>query len=298
MSAGYHCAMQAEFLVCPPAPAARNGADARRQWERFTETLRCAGDVQLTEVAAGDAAPGLVFVARGAFVVGRLAIISSFRRADLRREQAAYRRALASRGLATTYLRESYFEGASDALFDRVRPLCYAGYGTSTERSATMQLQEIVGCRVLPLMLIDERFAHLETALCPLGSGHVLVYMNAFSEHSQTLLRRTIDAAHLIEINVDDALDLACSAVEVGDALVLHGASRALRERLTAIGYRIFSTGLDEFVRDGGSAKTLALRIDDGPPSRGESAPRSVETVSESFSTSGRSHAVSNMVAS
>ena len=238
-----------------------------------------------------------MFIARGAFVVGKLAVMSSFRRSDLRREQAAYRRALASRGLATTYLRQSYFEGASDALFDRIRPLCYAGYGACTERSATMQLQEIVGCRVLPLMLNDDRFEHLETALCPLGSGHVLVYMNAFSAHSQTLLRQTIDAAHLIEIGVDDALDFACSAIEVGDALVLHGASRTLRERLRAIGYRIFRTGLDEFVRAGGSAKTLALRLDDGPALRGESAPRIVETVSERFSSRRRSHEVSSEMA-
>lgn len=291
--------MQSHFLVCPPSSATVSGADARRQWDRFTETLHCAGDVRLTELEPPAGAPGLVFVARGAFIVGKLAILSSFRQADQRREQTAFRRVLAGSGLATTYLRQAYFEGASDAIFDRTRPLCYAGYGSRTERSATVQLQEIVGCRVLPLMLTDDRFAHLETALCPLASGHIMAYMNAFSARSQTLLRRTIGAAQLIEIGIDDALDFACSAIEVGDALVLHGASRALRERLQAAGYRIFRTGLDEFVRTGGSARTLALRVDDGPSSRGEAAAHIVETVSESLSTSGQSHAISpEMVAS
>ena len=259
--------MPAQFLVCPPTPSAFVGADARRQWDRFIETLQCAGDVTLVEVPSQDDAPGLVFMARGALIVGNLAIISSFRHPQHRREPAIVRRALTGIGLATTYLRQTYFEGAADTLFDRARPICYAGYGSHTERSATLQLQEIVGCRVLPLMLVDERFPHLDMALCPLGSGHVLLYRNAFSPHAQTLLRRTIDPAYLIELDSNDALDLACSAAEVGDALVLHRVSRGLRDRLNSIGYRVFCTELGEFLRVGGAAKRMVLRFD------GDSAP-------------------------
>lgn len=128
-----------------------------------------------------------------------------------------------------------------------------------------MRLHEVVGCRVLPLQLVDERFFHLNTALCPLGSGHVLAYLAAFAAHAQMLLRRAIEPEYLIEVGMDDALALACNAFEVGDALVLHSASRRLRERLNDAGYRVFCTELDEFIRAGGSAKKLALRLDDGP---------------------------------
>ena len=128
-----------------------------------------------------------------------------------------------------------------------------------------MELYEIVGCRVLPLLLVDERFFHLDTALCPLGSGHVLAYLGAFAPQAQTLLRRLIEPEYLIEIRTEDALALACNAVEVGDALVLHSASRRLREQLNDAGYRVFCTELDEFISTGGSAKKLALRLDDGP---------------------------------
>ena len=128
-----------------------------------------------------------------------------------------------------------------------------------------MELSEIVGCRVLPLFLIDERFFHLDMACCPLGSGHVLAYLAAFAPRAQTLLRRSIEPEYLIEIGTEDALRLACNAVEVGDSLVLHSASRALRERLNDAGYRVFCTEIDEFVSVGGAAKTLTLRLDDGP---------------------------------
>jgi N-dimethylarginine dimethylaminohydrolase len=239
--------------------------DAQRQWDRFIEIAGCVGEVEFVSVPQGEQTPDLVFTANAALISGNLAIVSSFRHAERRREQPVFRAALARAGFATTFLQQTYFEGAGDALFDRVRPLLYAGYGWRTERGATMQLQEIVGCRVLPLLLVDERFYHLDTALCPLASGHVLAYMDAFSPHAQTLLRRAIEPGYLIEVSIDDALRFACNAVEIGDAVILHDTSRRLRERLHDAGYRVFATDLSEFHKAGGSAKCLTLRLDDGP---------------------------------
>ena len=272
--------MATRFLVCPPQHygvryainpwMTRNACDcapdARRQWERFAELLRCAGDVELVQLDAQPHSPDFVFTANAALTIGNLAIVSSFRHARRRREQPLYRAALARAGFATTFLCQTYFEGAGDALFDRVRPILYAGYGWRTERGATLQLQEIVGCRVLPLLLVDERFYHLDTALCPLSGGHVLAYMDAFSPHAQTLLRRAVEPGYLIEVSVDDALRFACNAVEIGDdAVLMHDCTRRLRERLHDAGYRVFRTDLSEFLKAGGSAKCLTLRLDDGP---------------------------------
>jgi N-dimethylarginine dimethylaminohydrolase len=258
--------MATRLLVCPPGRSAGDGAHgARRQWDRLIELVRCVGEVELLEVEPQARTPEIVFTANAALIVENLAIVSSFRHAERRREQPVYRAALARAGFATTFLRQTYFEGAGDALFDRVRPLLYAGYGWRTERGATLQLQEIVGCRVLPLLLTDERFPHLDTALCPLSSGHVLAYMDAFSPHAQTLLRRAVEPGYLVEVSVDDALRFACNAVEVGDAVVMHDCSRRLRERLHDAGYRVFRTELDTFAEAGGSAKSLTLRLDDGP---------------------------------
>ena len=225
--------------------------------------LQCAGDVELVEMRPREGVPGLIFTSDAAFINGKLAILSSFRHAERRREQAIFREALVGAGFATTYLRESYFEGAGDVLLDRTRPVCYAGYGWRTERSAVLQLREFLGCRVLPLLLVDERFFHVNMALCPLSSGHVLAYMGAFSPHAQMLLRRAIGGEYVIDIGIDDALDLACNSVEVGgDALILHRASRGLRARLNDIGYRVFCTELGAFIRAGGSAKSLTLQLD------------------------------------
>jgi N-dimethylarginine dimethylaminohydrolase len=271
--------MSKRFLVCPPTHYAvtydinpwmtRNvgysAPNAQRQWDRFIETLGCAGAVEFVHLEANEHVPDLVFTANAGLICGNLAIVSSFRHPERRREQGIFRAALTRAGLATTFLQQTYFEGAGDAMFDRVRPLCYVGYGWRSERNATLQLQEIVGCRVVPLLLVDERFFHLDKALCPLSSGHVMAYMDAFSPHAQTLLRRAIEPEFLIEIDLEDALAMAPNAVEVDDAVVMHSASRRLQQRLHDAGYRVFCTELDEFIRAGGSAKCLTLQLDDGP---------------------------------
>ena len=240
--------------------------EARRQWDRFIETLGVAGDVEIIEMGALQGLPDLVFTANAALITGNLAILASFRHPERRREQGEYRAMLTRAGFATTFLQQTFFEGAGDALFDRVRPQLYAGYGWRSERTAALQLSEIVGVRVIPLLLVDERFYHLDTALCPLASGHVIAYMDAFSPQAQVLLRRSIEPDYLIEVSADDALAFACNAVELGDSVVMHDASRQLRDRLRDAGYRTFCTELSEFHRAGGSAKCLTLKLDDGPP--------------------------------
>jgi N-dimethylarginine dimethylaminohydrolase len=92
-----------------------------------------------------------------------------------------------------------------------------------------------------------------------------MAYMDAFSPHAQTLLRRAIEPGWLIEVSVDDALHLACNAVEIGDAVIVHECTRRLRERLHDAGYSVCRTDLSEFHAAGGGAKCLTLRLDDGP---------------------------------
>ena len=247
-------------------------ADAGRQWDRLVEIFQCAGDVAIERIDAPSGVPDMVFTANAALVSGGLAIVSSFRHPERRREQNAYRAWLAKAGFATTYLQQTFFEGAGDALFDRVRPLLYTGYGWRSERTAATQISETLGIRTVPLLLVDERFYHLDTALCPLASGHVMVFMDAFSPHAQTSLRRAIEPEYLIEVSVTDALDFACNAVEIGDAIVLHAASAGLRARLHDAGYRIFATDLSDFHKAGGSAKCLTLKLEDGPAFRAAAA--------------------------
>jgi len=236
-----------------------------RQWQRLVEALRCSADVAVTQIEHAALAPESAFTANSALITGKLAVLATSPEFERRNAFIHHRAALSRHGFATTFLQQTAFEGARDALFDRVRPRLYLGYGWNSERTAALQLGEMLGIRTLALYLVDERFTHLDTALCPLGSGHVMAYLDAFSPRSQQMLRREIEPECLIEVGLKDALGFACNAIEVGATVVLHSASPRLRARLNDAGYRVFATDLDDFVAAGGSAKSLVLNLEDGP---------------------------------
>jgi N-dimethylarginine dimethylaminohydrolase len=241
---------------------------AQRQWERLVALVLDVGGAHIELVEPQPSLPDIVFTANAALISDRLAIVSSFRHPERRSEERAYRERLSSLGYATTRLDDVFFEGAGDALFDRRLPLLYLGHGWRSDRAAAVQLERLCGTRVVPLRLVDPRFSHLDLALCPLRSGHVMAHMPAFSPKAQTLLRMTLGNDYLIEVNEDDALAFACNAVEAADAIVLHRASDALQFGLQRAGYRVFETDLSDFHQAGGSSKCLTLRLDDGPVRR------------------------------
>ncbi|MGH7707404.1 MAG: dimethylarginine dimethylaminohydrolase family protein [Vulcanimicrobiaceae bacterium] len=257
--------MKPRLLMSPPVD--HGASDATRQWERLVELIRCAGDCQIEFVDAQTASSTLPSTAHAALVHERLVIL-----ADAPGARAKYRAWFAHNGFAVTTLAGAAFGGASDALYDRRRPLVYVGYGHRTDRDAALQLAALTGVRALPLELVDPRFAHLDTALCPLGSGHLLVHLPAFAPAAERLLRRTIAPEYLVEISAQDAAELACNLLEIGDAAILASASGRLRRRLHALGYRVFTTDLSAFSTGGASARRLTLRLDDGPCSNGAAA--------------------------
>jgi N-dimethylarginine dimethylaminohydrolase len=235
-----------------------------RQWERFVEILTCAGDVEIVQSEPRLASPNVMFTASAGVVCGKLAVLSTPDRGEPRTDRC-HRMTLVEKGFATTSLPQVSFAGARDALFDRGRPLLYVGYGAKTDRDAAAQLAETLGVTTIPLILVDPRFTHLDTVLCPLPGGHAMAHLDAFSQYGQRVLRRTIGAEYLIEVSLDDARTLACNAVEVGDTIVAHNLSPRLRAQLKDAGYRLYATDLDEFVAAGGSAKSLTLKLEDGP---------------------------------
>jgi len=243
--------------------------EAQRQWDRLVETFHVAGDVEIELLEPVDGLPDIVFTANAAIVSGKKAIVSTFRFPERQPESPIFQRWFAEHGYETSDLDSLYFEGAGDALFDRRKSVLYMGYGWRTGVEATAKLAEALNVHVVGLELHDNRFYHLDVALCPLSSGHVMAFMDAFTPASQEILRRTIgDPELLIEVEDEDALQFACNAVEIDRSIILHSASHRLRERLSAAGYRVFSTELSEFLRAGGSAKCLTLKLDDGPTIR------------------------------
>jgi N-dimethylarginine dimethylaminohydrolase len=66
-----------------------------------------------------------------------------------------------------------------------------------------------------------------------------------------------------IVVGEEDANDFACNAVNIGDKIILNGASCSLREALEGAGFEVERTPLSEFLRAGGASKCLTLRLEE-----------------------------------
>jgi N-dimethylarginine dimethylaminohydrolase len=102
----------------------------------------------------------------------------------------------------------------------------------------------------------------MDTALCPLPRGEVLHVPEAFTAAGRGMIRHRVTAAQRIEVGSEDAGRLAANAVCLGNTLVMSGCGQRLRGQLKERGYRVVTTPLGSFLRSGGAAFCLTLRLD------------------------------------
>jgi N-dimethylarginine dimethylaminohydrolase len=110
---------------------------------------------------------------------------------------------------------------------------------------------------------MDTRFYHLDTCFCPLEGGYVLYYPPAFDAESQAAIEERIASNRRIAISEEDALAFACNAVNIDATVVVNHATGAFVKALRAKGFEVIQNPLTEFMKAGGSAKCLTLRLDE-----------------------------------
>jgi len=113
---------------------------------------------------------------------------------------------------------------------------------------------------VIPLELVDPYYYHLDTCFCPLSAECAIFYPGAFDNYAKDVLRHQVP--DLIEVNAAEAQRFACNAVVVGRTVITNTGCPNLQSELARRGFTAQETPLDEFVKAGGSAKCLTLRLD------------------------------------
>jgi N-dimethylarginine dimethylaminohydrolase len=216
--------------------------------------------------AAGS--PDLVFTANAAVVLDRKVLLARFRHAERRGEEPHFEaafRALQARGgidVVRKLPAGLVLEGAGDCVFDATRSLFWMGYGPRSDLAARDAVAGMFGQDVVALELADARFYHMDTALCPLPGGEVLYLPTAFTREGLAEIRARAQPQDRIEIGEQDGCRLAANAVGIGKTLIMSGAGARLRAELAERGYRVITTPLRSFLRSGGSAFCLTLRLD------------------------------------
>jgi N-dimethylarginine dimethylaminohydrolase len=261
-----------EILMCPPDHFAieyeinpwmnvRIGSEAelaKRQWSALHDRIQSLGvTVALIEPVKG--LPDLVFTANAGLVYRNQFIGSRFRY-GVRQGEAPYFEAWArNRGFQVVDPPAGYhFEGAGDALF--CGDTLIGGYRFRSDVRSHHWIGERLGVEVLPLELIDPRFYHLDTCFCPLAPDMALYYPGAFDEYGRSVLRNRIP--HLIEVAIEEAISFSCNAVVVGKCVILNDGAPKLAQDLRDVGLEVHLLGFSEFIKSGGSAKCLTMRVD------------------------------------
>jgi N-dimethylarginine dimethylaminohydrolase len=263
---------RAQILMCPPdyygveyeinpwmsRQKQPDHALAVQQWTDLRAALQAAGahTLLLTPVAG---LPDMVFTANAAIVYRDQAVLARFRFPQRQGEEAHDAAWLTAAGFHVRRLQEGvFFEGAGDALF--CGDTLFAGYRIRSDVRGHQQIGEMFSCRVIPLELIDPYYYHLDTCFCPLAPGVAIYFPGAFDDYGRKVLAEHVP--QLIPVTADEAQGFACNAVVVGQTVITNAGCPQLHQALAARGFTPLATPLDEFVKAGGSAKCLTLRLD------------------------------------
>lgn len=231
---------------------------ARQQWKDLHALLEKVGArIELMDPVPGQ--PDLVFTANAAVIWKDRAYLSRFRHGPRQGETPINQMWFEEHGFVTMMPPAPWnFEGAGDALF--LGETLFGGYIVRSDAQALQWLGGELHCRVIPLQLLDERYYHLDTCFCPLSATEAIYYPAAFDDYGRQALEASVPT--LIPVNDLEATRFACNAVVVGQNVVLNSGCPDIESKLRSLGYLTYHTPLDEFLKSGGSAKCLTLRLD------------------------------------
>ena len=235
---------------------------AAEQWRQLELLLRAHAEVELVPPQKGW--PDMVFAANAGLILGKNVVSSRFLHPERQGEEPFFEAWFEQAGFNVHEMPEDLpFEGAGDALLDREGRWLWAGYGQRSELDSHPLLAKWLGIEVLSLRLIDKRFYHLDTCFCPLTGGYLLYYPAAFDTYSNRLIESRVPADKRFAVAEPDAVNFICNAVNVDRKLIVNSASAEVRSRLHAAGFELIETPLTEFIKAGGAAKCLTLRLDE-----------------------------------
>jgi ornithine--oxo-acid transaminase len=233
---------------------------AAAQWHRLHHALTELAEVELIDPQPGS--PDMVFTANAGLEHNGIIVLSSFFHPERQAEEQHFRKWFHHAGYTVLDApRETPFEGEGDALFSTDGARLWAGYGPRTTCASHHLLARAWNIEVVPLHLTDPRFYHLDTCFAPLADGYVLYYPAAFDGASIARIEAFYSTEKRIVVTEADAINFACNAINVGRSIILNDISRELTARLETAGFHVVPVTLTEFLKAGGAAKCLVMRL-------------------------------------
>ncbi len=242
---------------------------ARAQWEALRRAYGSLG-LAVDVIPGVPGLPDMVFAANQTLPfrtkTGSPAVLLSNMHHEERRPEVAHFAAwFKARGFDVRSLpREAVgdFEGNGDVLWFPGREVVFGGFGYRTSRSALASIADVIERPLIPLELVDPRFYHLDTCLCPLDSSRALAVRDAFTAASWAVLEACFET--LIEPPLNEcAASFACNGhCPDGQNVVIDLSATATIARLRGLGFTPHPVDTSEFRKSGGSVFCLKMMFD------------------------------------
>ena len=260
------------FLMCPPDyyeivyeinpwMSVKRKVDqkkAKKQWEDFYTLLATKLKVKIELLKPVPKLPDFTFTANGGLVYKNYFVRANFRHKERQPEARFFEDWFDKKGWKVKLVPPVHrFEGEGDALF--IGKDLYTGYHFRSDIEAHEFVAATLGVPYYALELADKRFYHLDTCFAPLDEKSALVYFPAFEPYSQQIIRETVP--DLIEVSEEEAVRFACNAVVIGKEVVLNEGCPQTEKSLREHSFKTHALDFSEFIKAGGSAKCLVLRL-------------------------------------
>lgn len=264
--------MNPALLMCPPDfyevvyeinpwMSVRHQADkalAKKQWDAYYELLTKKLRVRVELIAPVPHLPDMVFTANAGLVKKRIFVRSNFRHKERQGEERPFETWFKKKGYIVKMIDRPFcFEGEGDALF--MGPELYTGFHFRSDVEAHDAVSGYLKNSYFALELCDKRFYHLDTCFAPLDDKSALMFLPAFEPYAQLVLLENVPDP--IRVPEKEALRFACNAVVLDkDVILPEGCPETSRE-LEKRGFRVSALDFSEFMKAGGAAKCLVLRL-------------------------------------
>ena len=232
---------------------------AAAQWQRLYEAVSRIAEVELIEPEPGS--PDMVFTANAGLERDGTVAISSFFHPERQGEEPHFRRWFRHAGYTIVDIpRATPFEGEGDALFSTDGRCLWAGHGPRTAASSHRALRETWDIPVVPLHLIDPRFYHLDTCFAPLEGGYVM-YFPEPSTTSRCTDRGLLPTRKTHHRPRSRRRLLRLQRHQRRPHHHPQQDQQQAKRPARATGFKVIQIELTEFLKAGGAAKCLVMKL-------------------------------------
>ncbi|MFN7310980.1 MAG: dimethylarginine dimethylaminohydrolase family protein [Vampirovibrionales bacterium] len=237
-----------------------NHEKAMQQWQALYHILKDDLKVDVRLVEAREDVPDMVFTANAAVMYGKTAVISRFKYPQRQPEEAYFAEWFTANGYDVVTLPDDMaFEGAGDALY--LDGVLYAGYVPRTDIASHTYISELLKIPVISMELVNKSFYHVDTCFCPLTDGYLIYHPEAFDAYANQVIESNVPEEKRIVANAEEASYFTCNAVNIGKTVVTNLTTPRFTALLKSKGFDHIQTDLSEYMKAGGAAKCLTLKI-------------------------------------